>query len=387
MSPDNRPKVGPTYRSWKKKYRKMRIKFEDEMHKGENLHRDEQKALATARRLAIQKDRLLDLLLDVNNSAQIPPDKRFDLSLAPPPSDTDEPALCLDIDLDPPDIGLGCKSYKQLLQDVPHKQFASAAERFPELFADLEAGRDSPADPNQGQPHPPSYLTADDLDNYLYEVDNRLANVEFAKTGAMPQLLPSLAPIAQHENTPNVKDNRDFALRNPTSVYNWLRKHAPKTFLQDAEKDTSADKHKDAGDDEHATPQGRGGHLGRFRAERGGGSSAKGTGRTKRKSAAAVEREMEYDDETIYDPATPSSTVGGGRGEVGGGKGETGGGGKGGKRKRVVDDDPGYRPKGGSSRPTKKKRKSDGDSTSVPPVTKKSRKSAGAEIVAKGGED
>lgn len=46
----------PTYRSWKKKYRKMRIVFDQSMHEGEDLHRLEQKALATARRLAIQKE-------------------------------------------------------------------------------------------------------------------------------------------------------------------------------------------------------------------------------------------------------------------------------------------------------------------------------------------
>lgn len=45
-----------TYRSWKKKYRKMRIVFDQNMHEGEDLHRLEQKALATARRLAIQKE-------------------------------------------------------------------------------------------------------------------------------------------------------------------------------------------------------------------------------------------------------------------------------------------------------------------------------------------
>ncbi len=46
----------PTYRSWKKKYRKMRIMFDQKMHEGEDLHRQEQKALATARRLAVEKE-------------------------------------------------------------------------------------------------------------------------------------------------------------------------------------------------------------------------------------------------------------------------------------------------------------------------------------------
>lgn len=45
-----------SYRSWKKKYRKMRIIFDQKMHDGEELHKLEQKALATARRLAVEKE-------------------------------------------------------------------------------------------------------------------------------------------------------------------------------------------------------------------------------------------------------------------------------------------------------------------------------------------
>jgi hypothetical protein len=58
---------------------------------------------------------------------------------------------------------------------------------------------------------------------------------------------------------------------------------------------------------------------------------------------------------------------------VGGGAGGVGKG----KRKRVVDDDPGYRPKGGSSRPTKKKRKSEGGE-GTPTAAKGPRKSGPA---------
>jgi hypothetical protein len=46
----------PTYKSWKKKYRKMRIIFDQKMHEGEELHKLEQRALETARRLAVQKE-------------------------------------------------------------------------------------------------------------------------------------------------------------------------------------------------------------------------------------------------------------------------------------------------------------------------------------------
>ncbi|KAK1750807.1 IEC3 subunit of the Ino80 complex, chromatin re-modelling-domain-containing protein [Echria macrotheca] len=356
-----------TYRSWKKKYRKMRIKFDQKMHEGEDLHKQEQKALATARRLAVQKDRLLDLLLDVNNCPQIPPEKRFDVSLDPP-SDADAPALDIDRPGTPPPGVPPAKSYKKLLKEIPHVTYATATHEFRDQLNDLEAGRDSPADPAQGQPHPPSFLTADDIDNYIYDIDIRLAEAEFAKTGKMPALLPTLAPLAHaHDNvSTNGKDgplssNRDFALRNPTSVYNWLRKHAPKTFLQDGEHD------KENGDEQHAST-GRG--HGRGKGERGGRGGARG----KRASAAhARDRGSvgdDMDEEMGYDAVTPSTGVGKG------------------KRKRVVDDDPGYRPKGGSSRPAKKKRKSEGLDTPTAPAKKPRKSGLGAETSAvRGGED
>lgn len=359
----------PTYRSWKKKYRKMRITFDQKMHEGEELYKAEQKALATARRLAIQKDRLLDLLLDVNNSNQIPPEKRFDLSIEPSSGKDD---LYLDIDRPstPPGGIRPAKSYKGLLQDVPHMRFSQAAECFPELLRDLEAGRDSPADPNQGQPHPPSFLTADDIDNYIYELDQQLTRKEASEAGTTnPENLPSLAPIAQQNGAAaNARDSgllasRDFQLRNPTSVYNWLRKHAPKTFLQDTEAHGDDNDHGES----RGTTSGRGG---RAKGERGGGSGSRGgrgdsnSARTKRggaKSAAASVEVPEFPDEdNNFEAVTPSVTKG--------------------KRKRVVDDDPGYRPKGGSSRPTKKKRKSEGGGGEATPTsgTKRPRKSAGA---------
>ncbi|CCF47507.1 hypothetical protein CH063_15871 [Colletotrichum higginsianum] len=45
-----------TYKSWKKKYRKMRITFDRKMHDCENLHRQESHALATAKRIAIENE-------------------------------------------------------------------------------------------------------------------------------------------------------------------------------------------------------------------------------------------------------------------------------------------------------------------------------------------
>jgi hypothetical protein len=195
----------------------------------------------------------------------------------------------------------------------------------------------------------------------MWEIDTRLADEEYGRSGKLIAPLPTLAPLA-HANENAGKDagsNRDFAVRNPTSVYNWLRKHAPKTFLQDGET------HDKENGDEPSSGRGHG----RGKGERGSGRG--GSVRGKRMSKVAAAESADADEDTGYDAAvTPSA----------GGKG---------KRKRVVDDDPGYRPKGGSSRPTKKKRKSEGGIDSTPTGgPKRSRKSGlGAESSSRGAED
>jgi hypothetical protein len=50
------PDGKPSYRSWKKKYRKMRVRFDEKMREGENLYKLEQKALETANRLAVENE-------------------------------------------------------------------------------------------------------------------------------------------------------------------------------------------------------------------------------------------------------------------------------------------------------------------------------------------
>ncbi|UKZ75042.1 hypothetical protein TrVFT333_002714 [Trichoderma virens FT-333] len=296
------------YKSWKKKYRKMRIVFDHKMHECEELHKQEAKAANTVKRLAIENDRLLDLLLEVNNSPQIPSDRRIDLSLKPP---SDENALCLPMDRDrSKDKEAAMKKLEQLLSDIPHSTYGSAKETKSSFLADLSTP--------DGESHPAHFLSADDIDDYIY------------------------------------------LTKNPTSVTNWLRKHAPKIFLQDGE--THGD-----GDDEAAgagTGAGAGSSHASARKPRGsakgerGGSKASGKGKKGGAAArlsAAAERgdgDASMDDDGDFG-ATPVARSS--------------------KRKR--DDDSGYKPRGSSSRPTKKKRKSDAEAT---PTSRKSKKDVAA---------
>ncbi|KAI0521815.1 IEC3 subunit of the Ino80 complex, chromatin re-modelling-domain-containing protein [Xylaria bambusicola] len=304
----------PSYKSWKKKYRKMRITFDQRMRESEDLHSLELKAMQTAKRLAIENDRLMDMLLDINESPQIPFERRIDLNLEDEEDDEDDETESDDSDT----TQKPTKSLRKLIQEVPHQSYEEYVQRFPELQEDLE-----PEDP---QTYPTSFLSADDLDEYLYKLDMRLG----IKTK------PSLAPSALGTTTVTPPP-ANFALRNPTSVYNWLRRNAPKTFLQDLEKDKDKD--------DREKEDGR---------KRKGGASRKRQSTAGRKEKEKDTAEpMDWDDEAGYDAPAATTLKG--------------------KRKR--DDDGGYRPKGGSSRPTKKRKSK--DLSEKPAKTTKGRKSLG----------
>ncbi|KAK7976140.1 hypothetical protein PG989_014603 [Apiospora arundinis] len=281
---EDRADAKPSYKSWKKKYRKMRLQFDNRMQQSEDLHQLEQKALQTAKRLAIENDRLMDMLISINESPQIPPERRIDLNMEDEDDETEDEEAAAQ---------KPTKSLRRLIEDVP-----------PQLL----------------RRHP------EDIDNYIAELDARLG------LKAKPAVPPAASSIPSHSGAA-----ANFALRNPTSVYNWLRRHAPKTFLQDLEKEKDKDKVKEKEKDHDHGEKMDGGSKRKSIAK----SSSKRQSIASRKDAA---ESMDWEDEGGYDASAMGSVRG--------------------KRKRLNDDDPGYRPKGGASRPTKKRKSRDlGSST------------------------
>ncbi|KAK9791253.1 putative IEC3 subunit of the Ino80 complex, chromatin re-modelling-domain-containing protein [Seiridium cardinale] len=283
----------PTYKSYKKKYRKLRLQFDQRVQESEDLHKMEQKALRTVKRLAIENDRLMEVLLDINESPQIPPERKINLDADGEDTEDEQEAS-----------QKPTKSLRRLVNEVPHQSFAETVERFPDVLEQLQ-----PEDPDI---YPTAFLTAADIDNYLADVDMRLG-------------LRSKPAVPTAATDPR-KSATNFALRNPTSVYNWLRRHAPKTFLQDLEKDKDKDREK------HDEEGG------------GGGKRKSGAARGNKRQNAAHRKEagdsIDWEEEVAHDDQPFGSVRG--------------------KRKR--DDDGGYRPKGGSSRPTKRRARKSGAS-------------------------
>src|SRR5271154_701230 len=174
---------------------------------------------------------------------------------------------------------------------APQKSFVSLSKNGPPAsYVAAEQDRDSHAQTASGFP------SSNQEEQYLQGLDAYLAG-------------SASAPRAFAHNTAGrnmdrgMERDRDMALRNPVSVYNWLRKHQPQVFLQDNEVQSE--------------------------------KPARGaTARSSKRASAPIKQELEpYDDDGIAVDVGNTSR---------------------GKRKR--DDDGGYRPKGGNSRPTKRRK-------------------------------
>ncbi|KAI4618234.1 uncharacterized protein J4E87_007902 [Alternaria ethzedia] len=335
----------PVKRSWRRKYRKMRIRFEEAMNDSDSLIKQEWKAMGTARRLQENNDQILDILLELNEQTRVNPRLRFDLRNL---SAADTAVPSLEAVPDPELV----KAQLQTLRDdlaantITPEEYATRADQLHssqaiqqtlKSLASLEAKvphttrADLPDHPVEGidlSEHAPGYMSPTHEDEYLLATDQLLEQPGF------DQALQQGRPVRLASAQPPLSE-KDLTVRNPDSVYNWLRKHQPQVFLQD----------KDAAHHENL-------------------SEKSAAPKTSKANATKVKRESniggggtpaprDHDDE---DSAAP---------ETGKGRRKTGGG----------DDDTAYRPKGGSSRPAKRKRE-EGETPAGKGSRKKSRPSA-----------
>ncbi|KAF2025905.1 hypothetical protein EK21DRAFT_75324 [Setomelanomma holmii] len=331
----------PVKRSWRRKYRKMRVKFDEAMNVSNRLITDEWKAMGTARRLAEGNDQLLDMLLDINEQTRAPARLRFNLD----PAGTAAP---VEAGPDPELIRRQLQELRAAAADnhILPEEFAQQADRLHNSQAIRQTlksltsleGRvahtaradlaDQPLEGIDLSEHAPGYLSPSHEEEYLAALDQVLAEPGFDP--AIQQGRPIRTSATQQPLS-----EKDLTIRNPDSVYNWLRKHQPQVFLQD----------KDAAHHENMSEKS---------APKGHAGSRKGI---KRESAiGGTPGPRDNDDE--------DSNLG------------TDVGGKGRRKTTGGEDDTAYRPKGGSSRPAKRKRE-DGDTPASKGKAKKSRVSTG----------
>lgn len=291
--------------------------------------------MGTARRLQAENDQLLDALLDFNNQPRVPARQRFDLAVA-------GTAVCSTADLNAehatnaekdPAAGLGISSEatQQRLQElrdqlnagaITPEQYTQQADQLHNTQAvqqvlrsldSLEASvphtnlTDITALPDgiDLSENAPGYMSPQHEEEYLLALDQLLEDPAFDPSSTQHRtfhLGPSQPPLSE----------KDLTIRNPDSVYNWLRKNQPQVFLQDKD----APHHDNMS--EKAAPKG-------------------GSKKSRQSNVGGTGTPGPKEDHDGDDSAAPE-----GRGK--------------GKKSGTDPDDSAYRPKGGSSRPAKRKR-------------------------------
>jgi hypothetical protein len=287
-------------------------------------------------------------LLDMNESTRLPSNLRFDLREL---TDIDSTLPTLEVEADPEAVQ---RKVQELRSDMINgiltpEEFARKSDQLNtaqtiitnRTLSGLEGKVPHTTKVPEPAPegiilgeHAPGYMSPSHEDEYLLATDVALADPAYDPTShdGRPLRITSARPPPSE---------KELTIQNPDSVYNWLRKHQPQVFLQD----------KDAAHPENVS-------------EKSAARPANGPGRGKRHSAAAASTPgPKTDPDTLdEDLGFVPETGKGRRGKGGGGGGE---------------EDGAYRPKGGSSRPAKRKRE-DGDTPVGKGGRKKNRPSGGA---------
>ncbi|KAL6721415.1 hypothetical protein ACLMJK_000518 [Lecanora helva] len=342
------------YKSYKKKFLKMRHRFKERMRENGRFYEEEQHATKIARRLQEQNEYMNPnaqlvqqqlKLQDVNDKAQIPPRLRYDLR-SPTPNASDVPGLEPDTDTkenkeievakavliearaEYEDGQIGMDEYRNYETLLFEKIEASQAVNTPRTLKDLSriSYTKLAKVPPSGMPADlveeplPGYLSPSHEDEYLSALDNHIASVP-----------PDAQPLLPRQPRPTEKEKeRDTQLHNPVSVYNWLRAHADtKPVVHDFEKENAPSEPSSHKPKPSPKPP---------------SSGANGSSKPSRKRASSnLVQKQEPEEELLDDEGNVIND--GGEAPI-----------TKGKRKRDGDD--AYRPKGGSS----KKKKAKGNS-------------------------
>ncbi|KAB8269614.1 IEC3 subunit of the Ino80 complex, chromatin re-modelling-domain-containing protein [Aspergillus minisclerotigenes] len=238
------PAGAPTkqsYRSFKKKFAKLKVKFELGMRESESLIREELRIQDLSKRIQEQNDQLLEALLEFNDSIYISPDLRYDLNapgddLFPPtpqrelsPSHNDPSLASSMLRNAKTNLALGLmkvEHYCDLENSVKRNEVFAPRMRYTSLIR-IPHTLPQPEE-NQSEniisEHSLGFFTPEHENEYYLATDAKLGD-----TSALMQLndIPEKLSFVERE--------REAALRNPISVYNWLRRNQPHIFLQDNE--------------------------------------------------------------------------------------------------------------------------------------------------------
>ncbi|KAI1956872.1 hypothetical protein LOZ58_006004 [Ophidiomyces ophidiicola] len=222
-----------TYKSFKRKFAKLKIKFELSMKESTSLVMEELRIIDLSKRLKEQNDQLLELLLELNSSIRIPRHFRYDLSVPAEP--------------------------------LP-KAYFPGSDSLPELNYDPITARQKLREAREKLVEGSMSITAcQRLEESMSRSDNFIPALRYVELLKTPHTVPAnavnltldedidaalgfLSPEHDLEYTKNLDSGsgftrsgdkpmtaereREIILRNPTSMYNWLRKNDPSAFQE-----------------------------------------------------------------------------------------------------------------------------------------------------------
>jgi hypothetical protein len=181
----------------------------------------------------------MELLLSMNDTARLPAPLRYDLrSLAE--IEASDPTLPTE-----PDPELIQRRLHELREDlasgfITPEEYARRTERLHNsqqvqplrTLANLEATvphtTHAPEPPTEGldiTENAPSYMSPSQEEEYLLALDMLMAEPNYNPDSH------DIRPLRGAMHPP--PSEKDLTVRNPSSVYNWLRKNQPQVFLQD----------------------------------------------------------------------------------------------------------------------------------------------------------
>ncbi|EZF35663.1 hypothetical protein TMEN_8213 [Trichophyton mentagrophytes] len=321
------PAAPRSFKSFKRKYGKQKIKFEAVMKDSTALAREEMRIHDLSKRLREQNDQLLELLLELNNTVHIPRSLRYDLTkeedsqLHTTMSDQQDSIPIVECDAQTARAKLNEAKQKLLagemtadeckeleLSMLKSNTFAPTAS-ITSLLKNVPHTTPSADDATQDRDLEASLSFIHPEDDVDYLIPSEPRRIDLTNARSTSKHLP----VADREKA--------LLIRNPSSVYNWLRKNKPQVFAHDPEAPPAG----------ASSANAAGG--GAAQSEKPAAASRPSSTRSKRASAQAHKEEEVYDEDgVLVDVVEPAANAGSG----------------GSRAKRKREEDGVYHPKGGN---------------------------------------
>ncbi|KAL3470806.1 IEC3 subunit of the Ino80 complex, chromatin re-modelling-domain-containing protein [Aspergillus californicus] len=236
--PDADAPTKQSYRSFKKKFAKLKIQFELRMKESDSLIREQLRIEDLSKRIKEQNDQLLEVLLEFNDTVHLSPKFRYELNapgdetILPTPERESSPsfndhALATSILRNAKDEytsgHISAESYQKLEDGIKRGRAFAPRLRYTDLTkvphsAPASEGQTPRLDEELG------FLTPEHETEHCLVMDARLGDMSSALQLSRAPDKPSM-----------MERERDHALRSEISVHHWLRKNHPNIFLQDNE--------------------------------------------------------------------------------------------------------------------------------------------------------